>query len=107
MSRVYVIVNLGCADVVVCQCRRCACNSQTRKELSPLVTRAEVKSSPKSCCSSRKKVRDKSDISPTINSQTEIEAEEDQVIKVQDIDIPAILISSIPVEKDPSTCCGS
>ena len=96
MSWVYV-VDPGFADVVVCQCRRCACKSSRGNDLSPLITRAEVKSFPKSCCGSRKMLRDKSDISPTINSQTEKGQEEDQVFK---IDIPVIPISSIPVDKD-------
>ena len=96
-----VVVDQGFADVVVCQCRRCACKSPRGYDVSPLITRAEVKSSPKSCCGSRKIVRDKSDISSTINSQSEIEQEEDQVVRVQEIDIPVIPIPAIPVDKNP------
>ena len=106
MSWVY-IVDPGFADVVVCQCRRCACKSPRGNDLSPLITRAEAKSFPKSCCGSRKMLRDKSDISPIINSQTEKGQEEDQVVKVQDIDIPVIPISVIPVDNDLSNYSGS
>ena len=103
------VVDPGFADIVVCQCRRCACKSASRDDLSPLITSAESKSSPKLCCGSRKMARDKFDILPTINSQNEIDREEDQAVKVQvqEIDIPAIPISAIPVDKSPSTCCGS
>jgi hypothetical protein len=95
------------ADIVVCQCRRCACKSTRRNDLSPLITRAEAESSPKSCCGSRKIATGKSDISPTINSPTEIEREEDQVVNAQEIDIPVIAISTISGNKDRSPCCGS
>ena len=95
-------IDPGFADVVVCQCRRCACKSPRGNDLLPLITRAEVKSSPNSCCGSRKMLRDKWNISPTINSQTEKGQEEDQVVKVQEIDIPVISM----VDKDPFNYYG-
>jgi hypothetical protein len=51
-------------------------------------------------------VRDKLNILLTRNVQIEIEQEEDQV-KAQEIDIPPIPVSAIPIAKDPSSCCGS
>ena len=101
MSWMYVI-DPGFADVVVCQCRRCACKCPGANDLSPFITRTEVKSSPKSYCDSRKMPRNKWNISPTINSQTEKGQKEDQVVKVKEIDIPVVPISAIPVDKDPS-----
>src|SRR5205814_1106582 len=97
----YVIVDPVFADVVVCQCRRCACMSWTRNNLAPIISRPEVNSSTKSCCGSRKMVRDKSDISPSTNFQTEVE---DQIVKVHEM--IAVPISAIPADRDRSTCCG-
>ena len=63
--------------------------SPRRNNFAPITSQPEVKSSPKSCCGSRKMVKDKPDISPDVNSQTEMDGPEDQVVQVQEIDIAA------------------
>jgi len=94
----YVVVDPVFADIVVCRCRRCACMSPTYDNLGPITGISEVKSSPKSCCGSRKMVWDKLDISPSVNSQTEFE---DQVVKVL-----AVPYSATSADKDRSICCS-
>src|SRR6266516_1169986 len=80
--------------------------SPRRNNFASITSQPEVKSSTKSCCGSRKMVKDKPDISPDVNSQTEMDGPEDQVVQVQEIDIAAAPIFAIQADKERSTCCG-